>query len=59
MIHIDSLAYPVSGSTESVTQRTIEGIQRLIKIHNSPQGEGDKEEQEEPVIQIDPAMKRH
>jgi hypothetical protein len=40
----DGLVYPLPDSTEAVIQRTIEGIQRLIKIHNSPQGEGDEEE---------------
>jgi hypothetical protein len=54
----DSLVYRSSSSTEAVIQRTIEGIQRLIKIHNGPQGEGDEEEKE-PVIQINPAMKKH
>jgi hypothetical protein len=58
MVH-NSLVYRSSSSTEAVIQRTIEGIQRLIKIHNSPQGEGDEEEEQEPVMQINPAMKRH
>jgi PleD family two-component response regulator len=59
MVH-NSLVYRSSSSTEAVIQRTIEGTQRLIKIHNSPQGEGDEEEgEQEPVIQINPAMKKH
>ena len=59
MVH-NSLVYRSSSSTETVIQRTIEGIQRLIKIHNSPQGEGDEEEEQEPaVIEINPAMKQH
>jgi PleD family two-component response regulator len=59
MVH-NSLVYRSSSSTEAIIKRTIEGIQRLIKIHNSPQGEGDEEEEEqEPVTQTNPAMKRH
>src|SRR5215216_5837229 len=60
MVH-NSLVYQLSDSTEAVIQRRIEGIQRMIKIHNSPnQGEEEEEEQEEePAIKINPAMKRH
>jgi hypothetical protein len=58
MVH-NSLVYRSSSSTEAVIQRTIEGIQRLIKIHKSPRGEGDEEEEQEPVIEINPAMKKH
>ena len=39
----DGLVYPLPDSTEAVIQRTIEGIQRLIKIHNSPQGDEEEE----------------
>jgi hypothetical protein len=43
----NSLDHRSSSSTEVVIQRTIEGIQRLIKNHDSSQGEEDEEE--EPV----------
>jgi hypothetical protein len=39
----NSLVYRSSSSTEAVIQRRIEGIQKMIKIHNSPQGEEEKE----------------
>lgn len=39
---------------ESVIQRAIEGIQRMIKPHA-----GDDEETTKAVIEINPAMKRH
>jgi len=59
MVH-NSLVYQLSDSTEAVIQRRIEGIQRMIKIHNSPnQGEEEEEQEEEPAIKINPAMKRH
>jgi|SRR5215211_3777676 len=59
MVH-NSLVYQLSDSTEAIIQRMIEGIQRMIKIHNSPQGKEEKEQEEkEPAIEINPAMKRH
>jgi hypothetical protein len=55
MVH-NSLVYQLSDSTEAVIQRRIEGIQRMIKIHNSPnQGEEEEEQEEEPAIKINPA----
>jgi hypothetical protein len=45
----NSLVYPVSSSTtEAIIQRTTEGIQKLIKVHNSPgdeEGEGGEQQQ--------------
>ena len=43
MVHNnDSLVYPTPDSTELLIQRTIEGIQKMISIHEN-QGEGVKE----------------
>jgi hypothetical protein len=50
----NSLVYRSSSSTEAVIQRTIEGIQKMIRVRDSPPGEEGKA-----VIQINPAMKRH
>ena len=55
----DSLVYPVSESTEAVIQRTIEGIQRMIKVHSSPQGEDKEEQSSSSVIKVNPSMKKH
>ena len=55
MVIHDSLVYQPSSSTEAVIQRTIEGIQRLIKVHNSSQGE--YKEEPTPVIEINPARR--
>ncbi len=56
-------------STEVLIQRTIDGIQRMISIHNKNQGEGEKEKEgattttttttTEEVIEISLAAKRH
>jgi hypothetical protein len=47
----------MSNSTEQVIERMIEGIQRMIKMHDDQgQGEG---EGITGVIQINPAMKKH
>jgi len=43
----------IHDSTEAVIQRTIQGIQKMIKVHESPAEEG------KAVIQINPAIKRH
>jgi hypothetical protein len=51
----DGLVYPPLDSTELVIQRVIEGIQRMIRVRDSPPGE----EEGKAVIQINPAMKRH
>jgi PleD family two-component response regulator len=52
MVH-DSLVYQFSDRTEAVIQRRIEGIQKMIRVHESPTEEG------KAVIQINPAIKRH
>jgi len=43
----------IHDSTEAVIQRTIQGIQKMIRVHESPAEEG------KAVIQINPAIKRH
>ena len=56
----DSLVYQPSSSTEAVIQRTIEGIQRMISINNSSQGEEEGVRTgKELAIEISLAMKRH
>jgi len=45
----------MSDSTEAVIQRTIQGIQKMIRVHEPEEG-GDKEE---PGIPVSLAMKRH
>jgi hypothetical protein len=53
----DGWVYPLSDSTtEIVIQRTIEGIQRMIKPYESKEGE---ETTGVAVIEINPAMKKH
>src|SRR5215212_2272760 len=53
------VVYPVSDSTatESIIQRTIEGIQRMIKPYDGNDDDG--YETTKAVIEINPAMKRH
>jgi hypothetical protein len=51
----DGLVYPVPDSTDEIIQRTIDGIQKIIRPHESNEGQTPQV----PVIQINPAMKRH
>jgi hypothetical protein len=51
------LVYPLPDSTELVIQRTIEGIQRMIRPYESK--DEAEEETTKAVIQTNPAMKRH
>jgi PleD family two-component response regulator len=44
----------IHDSTEAVIQRTIQGFQKMIRVHESP-----AEEEGKAVIQINPAVKRH
>ena len=57
MVH-DSLVYRPSSSTEAVIQRTIEGIQRMISLHNT-EGEKGTTTRTEGVIEISLAAKKH
>jgi len=42
-------------STEEIIAKQIEGIKKMICVHGGPE----EEEEEQPGIQINPAMKRH
>jgi hypothetical protein len=55
----DGLVYHLSNSNaESIIQRTIEGIQRVIKPYAGNDGTDD-ETTKAVIIEINPAMKRH
>jgi PleD family two-component response regulator len=54
----DSLVYRPYSSTEAVIQRTIEGIQRMISLHNT-EGEKGTTTRKEEVIEISLAAKKH
>jgi hypothetical protein len=59
MVNNDGLVHPVRDSTELLIRRTINGILRMISLHNN---EGEKENgitAKEPVIEISLAAKRH
>ncbi len=58
MVH-DSLVYAISDSTEAVIQRTIEGIQMMMKPNKSQKEGEEGEEEAETEIKINPAMKVH
>jgi hypothetical protein len=51
----DGLVHPVPDSTEIIIQRTIEGIQKMIRPYESKE----REIPQIAVIEINPAMKRH
>jgi hypothetical protein len=58
----NGILYPTHDSTtEVIIQRTIEGIQRMITLH--PSSQGDEEDgaptHKEPAIEISLAAKRH
>jgi hypothetical protein len=51
----DGLDYPVPDSTELIIQQAIDGIQKMIRSHESKEGETPQIA----VIEINPAMKKH
>jgi hypothetical protein len=51
----DGLVHPVADSTELIIQRTIKGIQKIIRPYESKE----RETPQVAVIEINPAMKRH
>jgi len=51
----DSLVYPVHDSTELIIQRTIKGIQKMIRPYECKEDETPRVA----VIEINPAMKKH
>ena len=56
MVDNDSnLVYPSSDSIESVIQRTIEGIQKMIRPYDGK----DYYDETKALIEINPASKRH
>ncbi len=59
MVVHDSLVPQLPDSTEAVIQRTIEGIQMMMKPYKSQRGGDGEEDAEKAEIRINPAMKVH